>query len=654
MDFSEAGLPDYILAALGALNITKMTDVQQKVLPPLREGKDVAFRSATGSGKTFCYAIPAVENIHPEDPAVQVLVLCPTRELCMQITGEFRKLCVKKEGCRAVSLYGGTGMQQQIYDLKKGARIVVGTPGRILDHLARRVLKLGGVRYLVIDEADEMLSMGFEKDLREIVSKVNPHRQTVLCSATMPERVRAMVNDFMTEPVYLESEEDRPAVDFYYSAVGVKQKFAALLEVLGTEKPHTSIVFCNTKRMADGLKEKLSAAGIDALALHGDLPQPKRKEVFDEMRSRGGILVATDVAARGIDLSAVDLIVSYDLPDNAELFTHRAGRTARAGKSGKSFTLVNTTLQRERLAGFFAETGNSGTYYALSTVDNYGKPEKDSAFRTEADQRFDRQDFGSLSDAEVRNERSDFRPERPKNERRIAKSGHFDGRGDRDFGKRKGGFRKESGRGFDRKRDGAFARGGKEDKFSRGGKFDRNKKYDRNGKPVYGKKFDHDEAQGYGKNFDRAEKQGYGKKFDHSENRGYGKKSGYSDNAYGKKSGYSDSGYGKKTSGDVYGAKTGAGKKSDFRGAGKSDYADKKPDFRNAGKSGYADKKSNYRGADRKSDSRAANSRTADKKSNYRDAGKSDYRSTGKADYTGKKPAFRGAGTPSRKPFKKG
>lgn len=616
MDFSEAGLPDYILAALGALNITKMTDVQQKVLPLLRAGKDVAFRSATGSGKTFCYAIPAVENIRPEDPAVQVLVLCPTRELCMQITGEFRKLCVKKEGCRAVSLYGGTGMQQQIYDLKKGARIVVGTPGRILDHLARRVLKLGGVRYLVIDEADEMLSMGFEKDLREIVSKVNPHRQTVLCSATMPERVRAMVNDLMTEPVYLESEEDRPAVDFYYSAVGVKQKFAALLEVLGTENPHTSIVFCNTKRMADGLKEKLAGAGIEALALHGDLPQPKRKEVFDEMRSRGGILVATDVAARGIDLSAVDLIISYDLPDNAELFTHRAGRTARAGKSGKSFTLVNTTLQRERLAGFFSETGNSGTYYALSTVDNYGKPEKHFASRTE-ERRLDRQDFGRTDGGKNVDERFGFRPERPKNERRIAKSGNTGGRSDRNFDKKKGDFRKDNGRKFDRSERFEYKRG---ERFDRKGGFDRDKKYAR------------DETQGYGKKFDHVESQGYGKK-----------------------SGYSDSGYGKKSGGKAFGAKTSAGKsdytgkRPNYRGAdGKPrDWgSDKKSDYRGTGKANYggADKKSAFRGAGKNSDYRKAgrpqNSRGGGKKSGYQSAGK--------------KSAFRGAGTPSRKPFKKG
>ncbi len=639
MDFSEAGLPDYILAALGALNITKMTDVQKKVLPLLRAGKDVAFCSATGSGKTFCYAIPAVENIRPEDPAVQVLVLCPTRELCMQITGEFRKLCVKKEGCRAVSLYGGTGMQQQIYDLKKGARIVVGTPGRILDHLARRVLKLGGVRYLVIDEADEMLSMGFEKDLREIVSKINPHRQTVLCSATMPERVRAMVNDFMTEPVFVESEEDRPAVDFYYSAVGVKQKFAALLEVLGTENPHTSIVFCNTKRMADGLKEKLSAAGIDALALHGDLPQPKRKEVFDEMRNRGGILVATDVAARGIDLSAVDLIISYDLPDNAELFTHRAGRTARAGKSGKSFTLVNTTLQRERLAGFFSETGNSGTYYALSTVDNYGKPEKDFASRTE-ERRLDRQDFGIRDNAEASDGQSDFRSERPKNERRIAKSGHTGGRSDRNFDKKKDNFRKGADEKFDRSRkDGRFSRGGefthsgKENKFSRGGESDRKNSggsFDRSERFNYkrgGERFDRKGGFDRDKKYDRAETQDYGKKFDRAETQGYGKNSGYS-----------DSGYGKKSGGKAFGAKTSAGK-PDYRGAGR------KSDSRDVGRSNYrgSDQKSNYRGAGRKSDSRDAgrsNYRGSDQKSNYRGAGK--------------KPAFRGAGTPDRKPFKKG
>ena len=344
------------------------------------------------------------------------------------------------------------------------------------------------------------------------------------------------------------------------------------------------------------------------------------------MRNRGGILVATDVAARGIDLSAVDLIISYDLPDNAELFTHRAGRTARAGKSGKSFTLVNTTLQRERLAGFFAETGNYGTYYALTTVDNYGKPEKDSASRAE-ERGLGRQDFERTDGGENVDERFGFRPERPKNERRIAKSGHIDGRGGRDFDKKKGSFRKGADEKFDRSRKGGrFSRGaeftysGKKNGFSRGGEPDR--KND-------GGSFDRSERFDYkrgGERFDRKGGFDRDKKYDRAETQDYGKNSGYS-----------DSGYGKKSGGKAFGTKKSAGK-PDYRGAGKPDYRGAgKPDYRGAGKPDYrgAGKNSDYRKA-----GRPQNSRGGGKKSGYQSAGK--------------KPAFRGAGTPDRKPFKKG
>lgn len=428
MLFQEMNLPEYIIEALSALEITEATEVQARAIPSAREGKDVLGRSATGSGKTFAYGIPAVEAINPEDRAVQVLVLCPTRELCLQVTGEMRKLAVKKEGCRAVALYGGTGMERQIADLKKGARIVVGTPGRTLDHIDRRVLKLGGVKLLVLDEADEMLSMGFQKELEAILKKVNPERQTMLFSATMPEAAKKLAEAHLKDPVTIECNEELPDVRQSYITVAAKQKEEALFELLEIKQPQTALIFCNTKRMVDKLSGVFEKRGIAAEFLHGDIPQPVRKKAMDKIKAEGGYLVATDVAARGIDVKDVDLVVNFDVPSNAEYLTHRIGRTARAGKSGAAVTIINTPPQKGEFFRLLEESGTKAREMTISISQDYeitapkrGKyAQKESAFASSNSRSFSSQksfEKGAKSPRGEGKKRaakpSDFRGEKP-------------------------------------------------------------------------------------------------------------------------------------------------------------------------------------------------------------------------------------------------
>ncbi len=357
MQFDELNLAEEYVFALNELNLTRCTEVQEKVIPLAMQGVDVLARSETGSGKTFAFALPALMRLNTEDRATQILVICPTRELCVQTVKEFRKLCIKKEGCRAVAVYGGEGMVQQIHDLKKGARIVVGTPGRILDHIDRRVLKLGGVKTLVFDEADEMLSMGFQKEIEGVLKKVNPERQTLMLSATMPESVKKLAAAYLKNPVVVEVAPKTLPIYHTYYTVGRKDKLQGLKEYLAKFRPQTALVFCNTKKMADALSAALAAEGIVHGLIHGEIPQPRRIRAMEEMKARGGILVATDVAARGIDIRDVAVVINYDMPQSAEIFAHRVGRTARAGKSGSAVTFINTPPQKGEYLRLLSEIG---------------------------------------------------------------------------------------------------------------------------------------------------------------------------------------------------------------------------------------------------------------------------------------------------------
>ncbi len=344
MQFKELNLPDYIMRAIDKMGFSEATTIQEKSIPSISQGMDVVGHSETGSGKTLAYGIAAVGNVTPEDRCVQTLIICPTRELALQVTDEIRKLAEFKEGCKTVPLFGGTDIKRQIEAIKKNAKIIVGTPGRILDHISRKTLKLDGVKYLVLDEADEMLNMGFIADVEKIIKKTTQDRQTVMFSATMPAPVLNICKKYMREPVYIKTEkkQNSSTIQQYYVNAGKEKKTDVFLRLYGELTPSRCVIFCNTKRMVDGLRTAAAGAGINAAALHGDMRQNERKKIMDAVK-RGdySALIATDVAARGIDIDDVDYVFNYDLPSDTDFYLHRIGRTGRAGKSGKAITLIS-------------------------------------------------------------------------------------------------------------------------------------------------------------------------------------------------------------------------------------------------------------------------------------------------------------------------
>lgn len=361
MLFKDAGLSDYIVKALDKQGITEMTSVQARAIPILKGGRDLIGKSQTGTGKTFAFGIPSLESVDTEEKFTQVLIICPTRELAIQVTGEMRKLTEYREGCKVVPIVGGSTMERQITALKSGAKIVVGTPGRLNDHIRRRTLKLANVKTVVLDEADEMMDMGFLPEIESILSKANPYRQTVMFSATMPEPVKNIAKRYMKSPVFLEVDKTdaNTAIDQRYVSVGLRDKDSALKELYLKLKPELAIIFCNTKRMVGILAKKLALDDIKAVEIHGDMPQSERKSAIEAFKNgTSKLLIATDVAARGLDIKGVDVVFNYDLPIQTEWYTHRIGRTGRAGKTGASYSFINTDGQLNVLKKIERETGN--------------------------------------------------------------------------------------------------------------------------------------------------------------------------------------------------------------------------------------------------------------------------------------------------------
>ncbi len=350
MSFEELCLSDEIMRALSDMGFETPTVIQAKAIPTVRSGTDVIGRSQTGTGKTMAFAIPAIEMIKDiEDKSkALVIIMLPTRELAMQCCGEIRKLTKYCEGIRPVEIYGGAPMDKQIAKLKR-ANIIVGTPGRIMDHLRRRTLRLDSIRLAVLDEADEMLSMGFREDMETILRETPDSRQTVLFSATMPPSVMSITQEFQKNPVVIEAANRRLTLDNIkqlYADVPMGRKTDALKLLLHYYSPSLSIVFCNTKKMAEELAASLNQGGFDADALHGDLKQSQRTAIMDRFRNGSvSILVATDVAARGIDVNDVEYVFNYDIPQNNEYYVHRIGRTGRVGKEGTSVTLCSGRRQ---------------------------------------------------------------------------------------------------------------------------------------------------------------------------------------------------------------------------------------------------------------------------------------------------------------------
>ena len=342
--FSELSLSPPLQEVLAELALHTMTAVQAQSIPLLLAGRDVVGQSQTGSGKTAAFVLPILQRIELAQGRVQALVLCPTRELCTQVAREFRKLGRKQPGLQVAVLCGGEPAFRQREALDRGAHIAVGTPGRLKDHLYRHTLDLSQVFCVVLDEADRMLDMGFEVDVSDVLKAAPSPRQTVFFSATYPRSIAAMAEAHMTDPAHITVEdmpETAPDIRQYVYAGSAENRSLALLEILASLRPESLLAFCNLKATVNEITELLVAKGVAAAALHGDLDQPERDKVMARFRNHSvRVLVATDVAARGLDISDLDAVVNVDLPQKTEIYVHRVGRTGRAGKAGVAISLA--------------------------------------------------------------------------------------------------------------------------------------------------------------------------------------------------------------------------------------------------------------------------------------------------------------------------
>ncbi len=349
--FEDLNLSKEIFKAIKDMGFENPSEIQYKAIPLIMQGSDIVGKSQTGTGKTVAFGVPSVEVIDSKiKKGIQVLILCPTRELAMQACAEIKKIAKFKEGVKTAEVYGGASIEKQITKLKT-ANIVVGTPGRIMDHMRRKTLKLQNVKMVVLDEADEMLSMGFIDDIEAILTAIEPEHQTVLFSATMPKEIMELTRKFQKSPKLVEVDKKKVTVSnieqSYYN-VPMGRKMDALNLLLRYYNPIRSMIFCNTKRMVDEITEYLTKHNFSVQGLHGDMKQSQRTKVMESFKSgKIKILVATDVAARGIDVNNIDYVINYDIPQNTEYYVHRIGRTGRAGKSGEAITICSGRRQTE-------------------------------------------------------------------------------------------------------------------------------------------------------------------------------------------------------------------------------------------------------------------------------------------------------------------
>ncbi len=343
--FSELGLSPEVLKAVERMGFEQASPIQAEAIPPLLAGHDVIGQSQTGSGKTAAFGIPAVELADPANRAVQILMMCPTRELASQVAEEIAKLAFFKKGVRELPIFGGQSYDHQFRGLKAGPQIVIGTPGRLIDHIKQGTLKLNEVKMVVLDEADRMLDMGFRDDIEKILESVPDKRQVVLFSATVPPPIRKIIERFTNDPVTVKIEATAlnvPAIEQFYVEVDYRSKTEVLCRLLDLHEVRYGLVFGFTKIQVDALTEALVARGYSADKLHGDMTQPMRERTMKRFRERKiELLVATDVAARGLDVDDLEIVFNYELPHDAEDYVHRIGRTGRAGKSGKAISLVS-------------------------------------------------------------------------------------------------------------------------------------------------------------------------------------------------------------------------------------------------------------------------------------------------------------------------
>ncbi len=343
--FKDFPLSPETFTALDDMGFEKMFPIQQETIPHILEGCDVIGLACTGTGKTAAFSIPAIERIDEDISLPQLIVICPTRELAVQVSGEFVKLTKYKKNIRSLAVYGGVPIERQISSLRRGIQVVVGTPGRLLDHLKRGTLKLTKIKMVILDEADEMLDMGFREDLRAILDHTPKKRQTLLFSATMSPEILRITKTYQHNPRMIRvtpAESSKPDIEQVFFGVGPRMKDDLLARLIDLHAPKRAIIFCNTRRRVDEVTQEMKHSGYAAEGIHGDITQAKRSMVMDRFRNgKTSLLVATDVAARGIDVSDVEAVFNFEIPQQAESYVHRIGRTGRAGKKGKAFSFVS-------------------------------------------------------------------------------------------------------------------------------------------------------------------------------------------------------------------------------------------------------------------------------------------------------------------------
>ena len=340
--FDDLKISENVKKALKDIGYVEMTEIQKQAIPYILDGKDLIGQSQTGTGKTASFGLPMIEMIDAKFKKTQSIILCPTRELAVQVTQELRKFLKYQDNIKCMAIYGGESIERQILGLKKGVQIIVGTPGRVMDHMRRRTIKLDNVKMVILDEADEMLNMGFEEDIETILKDVPKDRQTILFSATMNKRILGIAKKYLTKPKNIKIQAEELTVEkIRQEAIEVKAKMKdeATCRIIDVVEPKKAIIFCNTKKKVDSLIDILKSKGYKAESLHGDIKQSQRDRIMKKLKSGDiKILVATDVAARGIDVKDLELVINYDIPQELEYYVHRIGRTGRNGKDGIAYT----------------------------------------------------------------------------------------------------------------------------------------------------------------------------------------------------------------------------------------------------------------------------------------------------------------------------
>ncbi len=382
-EFQSFAIQPEIIKSLDEQGILTPTDIQREVIPIALKDGDVVAQAPTGMGKTLAFVLPMLAKIDRDASCVQALVLCPTRELVIQICEVIQSLCKYYERVRVAGLYGGQNIQRQLFCLRKKPQIVVGTPGRLLDHIDRRTLKLGDVSYLVLDECDEMLDMGFRGDIEKIDGKIGK-AQRLCFSATIPQSINTLIQKLLYNPTFVKTSvdgEDTPKIEQYYCVVKDAQRLGAMLKIIDGNKYDFVIVFCNTKTRADKLFGALKSKGREAVLLHGDLRQSERTQILKRFKAKElKILVATDVASRGLDIDGVQAIINFDPPTDEDFYVHRIGRTARASKEGVAYTLIDSA-QVGYIPSYQRKVDNALRYKDIGVISDSFTMPKDGSNR---------------------------------------------------------------------------------------------------------------------------------------------------------------------------------------------------------------------------------------------------------------------------------